>query len=272
MAGRRGVDDLFKYSGPSIVTKACEPKYMVLECGCGRRVIESGCCCSEDCTTCSGPDPKHGRTARRRGQRIVDRIYSTVVESGKMLITNFTVPIARRERFRKNCKLWGRKVSEMIKRLKEEFGLIWGWHSSHPVGDDGVTFHPHFHLCWFRDNPSGFVDVRRLREIWSSILGVCRVVVHHQYVELSEKGKIIQRCRYNARPFPGWSAWRGMSVRWIGKYPKKKKVEKDTKCQSCGEKFVFIGSTDESEFNCWHEFGRDVTKFKIFKGAVYEGG
>jgi len=167
-----------------------------------------------------------------------------------VLYTVLTVPPAQRDRFRER-KPWRRTLRRFWAILKRDFGALFGAECSHPAGDeDPDAFHPHANFLWVqRQGFRPYIDVDALRRAWAKILGVEVVDVHHQY--LPDVSRIIHRCRYVTRTWPGWGSWLG-SMRWYGCYPKDPARSRAV-CLDCGMPFLFLGLAVEEEIVMWKE-------------------
>jgi len=203
----------------------CREAYRVLECGCGKHLVPFFC----EKRDCGNPKCNNVVHARR-----ADAAYDRL-QGGVVCYTVFTVPPELRERFL-DPKVTANARRFLAKILKQ-MGMLYGVEMSHPVGEDGITFHPHQNWLW-RPRPGlrGFVDVDRLRAAWAKYLGVEVVDVYHRYS--TEDGKIKHWCRYVSRLFPGLHEWTGQ-VRWFGTYPKATTSGKV--CPECGHHYRYLG-------------------------------
>lgn len=235
---------------PKTKVKKCELKYAVLGCGCERKIVPS-VCMSLDCKVCQP------WVTIRRANSVSERIRIYIESSGhycgkyvkSAIYSVFTVPVEVRERYYIKSN-WQRVRVKVWKLLKEKFGALFGVEATHPIGDpvverglitadsDGQVFHPHLNFLWVqRDGWSPFLDVKMLREAWSSILGVPNADVWTNYS--SNRNVIWKWCKYIFRSFPGMHQWCG-SLRWYGHYPKGRR-QRECLCPKCGEPYRLIG-------------------------------
>lgn len=229
----------------------CTPKYIVLQCACGRRIVPSTCM-SLDCEICK---PHVGK---RRADSIYHRILGDQLyqrskwQRKAVLMTIFTVPPEVRGKYL-DPKAWQKVRKQAWQILRDHFGALYGVEASHPAGDKATSlFHPHLNFLWVqRKGWSPFVDVSSLRHQWSVQLGVDTVDVYHRYTR--DVGKIIHWARYVSRTFPGTHKWAG-PIRWYGKYPKVKRPQ-NVVCWDCGSKFKLIGWVDVAEVQQWEKTG-----------------
>ncbi len=222
---------------PLYAPKHCTPKYIVLQCSCGRRIVPSTCM-SLDCENCSGA------IGKRRADNVLRRLLgNTYYQRRKhwrqsVIYTIFTVPVHIRERFI-DSKVWQKVRKQAWRLLKEKFGALYGVEASHPSGDqEGRVFHPHLNFLWIqKPGFRPYLDVELLRLKWSKVLNVDMSDVYSQYS--SDIPLIAHWAKYVTRTFPGTHKWSG-SMRWYGKYPRLKKPEQCS-CADCGSSFKFIG-------------------------------
>lgn len=241
--------------------KRCEADgWARFRCGGRVRSIPMGRCHAEDCTDCSGSGAKSPTGLRRADN--VEALLDADRQGRNVGILILTVPKDRRHlfRYRKDCQAIRKRVLRRIMRaiLRMDYGLD----SMHPVGDDGVTFHPHHNFLYVaigRKSPYPTKpQLARIREVWADILGIeeseletkgCEVkyrgevVIWHKYVKWHETAKRKHMCRYYTRPFPGWAWWRGNSIVPVGRRVKRRRREKPP-CGECGKKtHTIIGFT-----------------------------
>lgn len=243
--------DAFPDHVPFYQPTKCTPKYIVLQCACGRRIAPSTCM-SLDCEACK---PFVGK---RRADSIYHRILGDQVyqrskwQRKAVLMTIFTVPPRLRNKYLSPTE-WQKVRKKAWHILKAHFGALYGVEASHPAGDTNPTlFHPHLNFLWVQKKGwTPFVDVNILRQRWSALLGVQIADAYHRYTR--DVGKIIHWARYVSRTFPGTHAWAGR-VRWFGKYPKAKRPQ-DVVCWDCGCKFKLIGWVDVAEVKQWEKTG-----------------
>lgn len=229
---------------------ACKPRFIVLQCACGRSIVPS-VCMSTKCPNCAP------HIAKRRAMRAHERLVYTIPKyynrksSRAVIYTVLTIPEAVRLRFA-DPHVWQKLRGKIWKLLKSEFGGLYGVEASHPTGDEGLHFHPHLNFLWVqRRGYTPFIDVERLRLIWAEVLSVKSADVHTQYA--GNHAQVMHWCKYVLRTFPGLHWWTG-PIRWYGKYPRKKKIEKQC-CASCGQKYYIIGHIDAEAINLYDKIG-----------------
>jgi hypothetical protein len=246
--GSPDITGLFKTSPLS-----CTPRYAVLECGCGRRVVPQSCH-RLDCLTCAKD------IGLRRSNSLFNRIttHPTPIQhqykhyrSQVVIYTVFTVPESIRDKF-KEPRYWQRARKEIWRCLRADYGGLYGVEVSHPIGDEAPTkFHPHLNFLWVqRDGYRPYIDVTGLRMRWAQILGVQSADVHSQY---SDSHYLIRHwTNYVTRTFPGYHWWTG-PVRWYGHYPIMKRVI--SLCPDCGCRIMIIGYLLEEDVQSYYERG-----------------
>lgn len=235
--------DELAFRGP---TRQCDPSWGVVTCRCGPKPVRIGCQ-AEDCLDCTTD------VTRRRTRSAWRRVEPDLASRARpMLYTVFTVPPERRvDLTQKDWASWRRRI---VKRLKEGYGFRYGIVSTHPTGEDMVTFHPHLNVLWLQTSESRpFLDVASLAADWQNIIGSeGRGVMHHTYSY--EKGKQKHWLRYVLRPFPGWSHWRGRALRWYwlkGQLPKAEGRTAET-CPVCEQPYLWFGlCADEAGAHAW---------------------
>lgn len=218
--------------------KACTPKYIVYQCSCGRHIRPSTCM-NMDCIPCQP------FTTRRRAFSAFNRLR---VEPKTVIYTIFTVPMTERYKFI-DPKVWGKVRQKAWRILRNEFGGLFGIEASHPIGDVSREFNPHLNFLWIQKKSwQPYIDVEKLRRLWSALMQVTVADVYSRYTD--SPGKIFHWCKYALRTFPGFMHWAG-SVRWYGKYPK---VEREDRriCATCGEEFKAIGWISFIDVNDWN--------------------
>lgn len=230
--------------------KPCKPRYLVLQCGCGRSIVPSTCM-SLTCPNCAP------FIAKRRAMRAHERLVYTIPDkynyksTRAVIYTVLTIPEAERLKY-SDPKVWQKLRGKVWRILKAKFGGLYGVEASHPLGDEGLHFHPHLNFLWVqRRGFTPFIDASLLIQAWSEILGVERADIHTQYA--GNHAQVMHWCKYVLRPFPGFAWWTG-PVRWFGKYPKKKVMEK-TRCESCGQKYYVIGHVSQEAVNLYDKVG-----------------
>ncbi|MBA7641872.1 hypothetical protein ES703_49557 [subsurface metagenome] len=239
---------------PLYPPKGCKPKFLVLQCSCGRRIVPSTCM-SLDC------DPCRGAVGKRRASMVLRRLLGDTVYQRRrhwcktVIYTIFTVPAHIRERFL-DPKVWQKARKKAWQILKENYGAAYGVEASHPSGDKkSFAFHPHLNFLWVQKSGSRpFINVDLLRRKWSEVLKVELSDVYSQYS--SDVPLIAHWAKYVTRTFPGTHKWSG-SMRWYGKYPKLKKPEQCT-CSDCGTYFHFIGYVTAQDIDEWVEVGQRI--------------
>lgn len=216
---------------------ACDPKYIVLQCNCGRQIVPSTCM-SRDCVPCAPHvGRKRSETVFRRLMQPTPSIHGKK-EYRSVIYTIFTIPIELRYKYL-DKKRWSLLRGRVWKMLKAKFGGLYGVEISHPHGDKKPTlFHPHFNFLWVQRNGyRGFIPTENLRDSFAQLVGTETVNVRTQYSKWVRQIK--HWCNYTCRTFPGNHAWTG-PMRWYGTYPRDiKKV--DVKCPECGCYFKRIG-------------------------------
>lgn len=229
----------------------CDPKYIVLQCACGRRVVPSSCM-SLDCDFCKK------QVSRRRADSVMRRLlggdlYQKRQYQNRIVIyTVFTVPPEVRESCL-NKAYWQKARKKAWGLLKSMFGAKYAVEVSHPQGDKNVKlFHPHLNFLWIqKPGFRPFIDVDLLRAKWGEVVGVEKSDVYSQYT--NKIGKIIHWCKYVTRTFPGTHKWTG-SMRWYGKYPKIKQPTEYV-CSGCNSKFKLVGWVRAEDIDAWYERG-----------------
>lgn len=229
----------------------CDPRYMVLGCGCRRRIVPSTCM-SLDCEICK---PHVGK---RRADKVLRRLLGGDLYQKRqyqrriVVYTVFTVPMEMRESCL-NKAHWQTLRRKAWKLLKSLFGAKYSVEVSHPQGDkDTTVFHPHLNFLWIQHpGHRPFIDVDLLRKKWAEVLNTIQSDVYSQYT--NKIGRIIHWCKYVTRNFPGTHKWTG-SLRWYGKYPKIKHPT-DYVCLECNCKFHFIGWVSARDVDDYNERG-----------------
>lgn len=237
---------------PLYPPKHCTPKFMVLQCACGRRIVPSTCM-SLDCEPC------RDAVGKRRADLVLRRLLGDIYYQRRkywrkaVIYTIFTVPAHIRERFL-DPKVWQKARKKAWQILKGQFGAYYGVEASHPSSETtSSVFHPHFNFLWVqRPGFRPFLDVDLLRQKWSEVLKVALSDVYSQYS--SDIPLIAHWSKYVTRTFPGTHKWSG-SMRWYGKYPKLKKPEQCV-CADCGSYFHYIGYIHASAIDDWIAVGQ----------------
>lgn len=229
----------------------CDPKYIVLQCACGRRIVPSSCM-SLDCDFCKK------QVSKRRADSVMRRLlggdlYQKRQYQRRVIIyTVFTVPPEIRE-LCLNKDYWQTLRRKAWKLLKSLFGAKYAVEVSHPQGDKNVSvFHPHLNFLWVQQSGyRPFIDVDLLRVRWGEAINTLESDVYSQYS--NKIGRIIHWCKYVTRNFPGTHKWTG-SMRWYGKYPKIKHPT-DYVCVECNCRFHFVGWVDARAIDDYNERG-----------------
>jgi len=229
----------------------CDPKYIVLQCKCGRRIVPSACM-SLDCEFC------HDQVGKRRSESVYRRLLQGSLYQRRkyhnitVIYTVFTVPLSLREECLDKSS-WQHLRKQAWLLLKNTFGGLYGVEVSHPSGEkDPTKFHPHLNFLWIqRTGFRPYIDVDLLRRTWADVLKVDTSDVYSQYS--SDIAKIIHWSNYVTRTFPGNHKWTG-PVRWYGKYPRMKHLT-ECRCSDCGCKFTMIGWVDARSVDDWYEIG-----------------
>ena len=232
------------------VTK-CDPKFIVLQCNCGRHIVPSSCM-QMDCTGCADGIKK------RRSSSVFRRLVAPTpgkrlrANRRNVLYTVFTVPPDLRPKYR-DPKEWQKVRKKAWRIVKENFGGLYGVEASHPSGDkDPSTFHPHLNFLWVqRPGFRPFLEVNELRKKWQNVLGVEVGDVYTRYH--SNVRKIKHWCNYVCRTFPGNHKWTG-PLRWYGTYPKSN-VKAETICGECEAPFKCIGWIDKFQVDDYYKRG-----------------
>jgi len=274
---------------PFSETRTCTPKYIVLQCNCGRQIVPSTCM-HRDCVPCA---PHVGR---KRSESVFRRLYrSSPYQHGRnssemykkgyyrsfptVIYTIFTIPMEHRQRYL-NRKQWSLLRGRVWKMLKNHFGGLYGVEISHPHGDKRPTlFHPHLNFLWVqRKGYRPFIPTENLRDSFAVLVGTETVNVRTQYSHWVRQIK--HWCNYTCRTFPGNSVWTG-PIRWFGKYPKDIK-KPDIRCPDCGCKFERIGTLEKCQVDDWYKIGwplgtdppwnrdKDIKMMKNRRGTIRE--
>jgi len=230
----------------------CTPKFIVLSCACGRRIVPSTCM-SLDCERCKD------QVGKRRSWSVLKRLlghklYQRYEYSGlNVIYTVFTVPPDARAGFFFDKSAWQKIRKKAWRILKDNFGAKFGFEATHPAGDKiSLTFHPHLNFVWVqRPGFRPFINVDLLREKWSKALNLEKTDVHSQYT--NRIARVVHWCKYVTRTFPGTHKWTG-PLRWYGQYPKIPQPS-DCGCEKCGKKFTVIGWIDARLVKEWEEIG-----------------
>ena len=230
----------------------CDPKYIVLQCNCGRTIVPSSCM-SLDCVACKD------QVGKRRAQSVIRRLigqgYGQKHRFNRttVIYTVLTIPKQIRDKFYSQPKEWRKVRKKVWYVLKNYFGGKYGVEATHPVGDkDKKTFHPHLNFLWVqRRGFRPFIDVARLRHEWEKILKVDQADVYSQYT--THIRRIIHWAKYVTRTFPGTHAWTG-PLRWFGRYPKVK-ITRECYCSECQARFRVIGFLDARLIDEWQKTG-----------------
>lgn len=224
--------------------KRCELKYLVVECNCGRSVVPSGCM-SLACERCAQA------VGARRAKSIYNRLMSKNPHKA-VIYTVFTIPIERRQLLT-DKKKWGR-LRKKAWHILQEFGASFSVEASHPISEENPNqFHPHFNFLWVqRDGFNPFLDVEKLRLMWAKVLKISKINVNTRYSR--NERQIKHMCNYVARTFPGLHEWTG-SIKWYGKYPKRKGGPEKCLCGECLEEFRAVGSIPGYLVKEWYARG-----------------
>lgn len=230
----------------------CTPKFIVLSCKCGRRIVPSTCM-SLDCSSCKD------QVGKRRSWSVIKRILGPTLYQRRqytgfnVIYTVFTIPPNAREGFFFNKSKWQKIRKKAWKILRDNFGAKFGVEVTHPAGDvNTATFHPHLNFIWIqRPGHRPFIDVNLLREKWNNALNLEKSDVHSQYT--NKIARVVHWSKYVTRTFPGTHEWTG-PMRWYGQYPK---IPRPTECgcEECGQKFNVIGWIDARLVKKWEDTG-----------------
>lgn len=229
----------------------CVPKYIVLQCACGRQIVPSTCM-SRDCLVC------RDHVGKKRSESVFRRLlrstqYQSSHNSSKTVIyTIFTLPVSHRQRYL-DPKAWTKLRRKTWQMLKAHFGALYGMEASHPHGDKTPSaFHPHMNFLWVqRNGHHPFIPSAKLRGLFAQLVGTETVDVYTQYS--GHVRRIKHWCNYTCRTFPGNHAWTG-PIRWYGQYPKDN-THVDTTCPECGCKYKRIGSIDKAVVDEYYKTG-----------------
>lgn len=228
---------------------SCRGSYISVACGCGFKVVFSGCM-SVRCPNCQE------KVGRRRARRVRDRMErgrpNAAGRKKAVIYTICTVPPELRERFLDRT-VWRAAVKKFWRVLSRSFGGEYAVECSHPIGDENPQdFHPHLNLLWVQRNGyKPYLDVAELRRQWGLILETYSIVdVWTSYYTTKTPARAWNhRYKYVTRTFPEYSEWVG-AMRWYGKYPRKKKDETPeiVTCPGCGEPYLFLGRATMEDY------------------------
>ena len=197
----------------------------VFECpNSGQRWAAPVPCGRLDCGTC------YQRVKARRGDALVRRMGADGIGA---LVFTFPAPLHPYIGWRSVRNL-RRMVADTVKRWADEiFGARVGFYVAfHPEGDSAPgRWKPHFHVAFSLRTEHrvvrGFrtpLELGRLKSMWAEHLtelatvagvldscetdpaGVVIPHVNYKYRTPDELAQLIKRVRYDARPFPDWSA------------------------------------------------------------------
>jgi hypothetical protein len=212
-------------------TTHCSPNYLVLECGCGRRPIVTGCQ-KNNCTFCQKHNTKH------RADAVMKRIIKSGHNCGskihypRMIYTVFTIPMHLRAKYYDRAEL-KKLTNEIWKVLSMNFDGRWGALAIHPISEKNPeVFHPHINFLWMQNTPGAeYIDVEELKRQYGIVIGYNGLPdIRTQYS--NKPAKLWKWCEYIFRVFPQFNTWLG-NIRYYGKRPKldKKEVHLCPVCQ-----------------------------------------
>jgi len=231
----------------------CTPKYIILQCDCGRHIVPSTCM-NLRCKNCAD------FIRDRRKWKVYFRLnQSNITGHGRRVIlpvlyTVLTLPEEIRYLYTTK-EAWSKLRRKAWSLLKTQFHGWYGVEATHPVGDeDEKHFHPHLNFLWkVKPGFRPFLDVNKLRQAWSKILGVPNADIYHQYSVSTPQ--IIHWVKYVCRTFPGAHHWTG-SLRWFGKYPKAQHDKRNCQCPDCGKTYKYIGWLFAADVEDWYAYGQ----------------
>ncbi len=234
------------------LTGECNPRFIITECCCGRKVFPQSCM-KLSCTTCA---PYIGlRRARAVFYRLV---RENILDfggriQGNVIYTVFTIPPRLRMKFTDTHKLRLLR-SKLWQLLEKKFGALFAVEATHPISEKSPeVFHPHLNYLW-KQRPGfrSYINIENLRKEFAKILhysGEPNCWTHYSNVI----GKIWHWSKYVTRVFSNVSAWAG-PVKWYGDYPRYK-VESNFQCAECGETFKLLGYIDRYAIQDYEERG-----------------
>jgi hypothetical protein len=231
---------------------ACTPKFLVVECHCGRRVVRHTCM-KLNCKNCAKI------LTERRARAVMDRLMQLSHEyEGRqyyptILYTVFTMPMELRIKC-KDKKFMSGLRAKIYKMLHVAFGAEFAFEATHPISEDYPDeFHPHLNFLWKqKQGSSPYIDLSVLRAYYADILGYQgEPNVYSQYS--NKPGQLWKWCKYVARTFPAFSKWCG-HTKWFGKHPKLSKKEPRI-CQECHQAVKVLGYIAACDINDYELFG-----------------
>ena len=219
-------------------TTKCIPKYLVLQCDCGRHAVAKTCM-KNKCISC------RPYTGMKRARAVMKRFVSVSWKHNdhlyfpKIVYTVFTLPMELREH-----ALDPKYIHVLRFRawqiLKQVFGAEWAVEATHPISEKHPdTFHPHLNFLWRpKHGHPTFIDVAKLRTFWQIVLNYYGPVdVWSNY--FNKPAQLWKKAKYVTRVFPEFSTWQG-NVKWYGKTPKLQKKE-ECLCPVCHQKIMALG-------------------------------
>ena len=232
--------------------RECNPKFIVLKCSCGRKIVRSTCM-TKKCTTCKDV------LGERRAQAALLRFdetrlrYQQERKTFTMLYTDFTIPPILRQNFVIPAQ-WQKLRTAVWEILRNQFGAEYALEATHPISEKhpGV-FHPHLNFLWIqRLGFKPFLNVDKLADAFRDALNYKGVVnLHHDYS--SKTARIVHWVNYVTRIFPEYADWAGQ-LRWYGRYPRKH-IHDPFICQVCGNKYMALGYIDSYRVSSYLEDG-----------------
>lgn len=219
-------------------TTHCQPKYLILQCQCGRRAVASACY-KNNCISCRPYSNMKKARAIMKKFVSLSWTHNNNQYFPNIVYTVFTVPMELREK----CidpKYMQHLRHEAWNILRYAYGAEFAVEATHPISEKHPdTFHPHLNFLW-KPLPtvSPYIDVTALRDLWRIALGYNKQVdVETQYS--NKPGKLWKWSKYISRLFPEFSVWTG-PIKWFGFYPKN--LEKGTGlCQECHQQIIALG-------------------------------
>lgn len=222
-------------------TVHCTPKYLVIGCQNPEhpRHIVPSTCMKKNCISCKS------FTSMKRARKVMSK-FSSGKHNFKgqdvfptIIYTVFTVPEEIRDSFI-DSKFVAKIRRKIWAMLKKYFNAEYAIEAVHPISEEHPDkFHPHFNFLWMRkNNLSGYIDDKLLREKYASILNYAKQV--NVYTQYSNKpAKLWKWSQYVTRVFPEFSNWIG-NIRWYGKVPETERSKVDL-CPECQLPLIALG-------------------------------
>jgi len=231
---------------------ACKPKYLVVSCHCGRRVVKSTCM-KLSCKTCKDT------LTMRRARSVMERLMQLSYKDGAtqlyptVLYIVFTMPLSLRAKCKDRTYMvhLRKKIWTMLQTVAH---ARFAFEATHPISEDHPDeFHPHLNfLVVQKPGHSPYLNLSELRAYYADILGYDGTPdIYSQYS--NKPGQLWKWCQYVSRTFPAFSKWCG-STKWFGKYPKAKRKESQV-CADCGQKISILGYIDYADLMLYELYG-----------------